>query len=132
MFPSGLPVSRGVLKVRSPTLKSSFPAGRAVQLTQLYPLCWEVSLEALPWSLQKILDLGMLESPRNTYAWQSSFLAKGIDRDVCCACACLKSICFGAQHPRAPKAMQDCQEAFESTKSHTQEVIRNLRAVVME
>lgn len=54
MCPFGLPVSRGVLKVRSPTMKSSFPAGRAVQLRHLDLLCWEVSLEALPWSLQKI------------------------------------------------------------------------------
>lgn len=58
---------------------------------------------------------------------------KGIDRDVSCACACLKSICLGTLHPGAARAVQDWQEALESTKSQTREVIRrNLRAVVME
>lgn len=106
--PFGLPASRGVLELRSPALRSSFLAGRAVQPQLPDPLC----RDALPWSLQRILDLGMLEPPR------SPFPGKGIVRDVCCACARSKSACFGALRPGAAKAMQDWLEALEGTKSN--------------
>lgn len=129
MCPVGLPVSGGVLELRSPTLKGSFPAGRAVQPRLPDPLC----CDALPWSLQKIVDLGVLEPPGNTRGRQSPFPGKGVVRDVCCACACSKSVCFGTLRLGAAKATQDWQGALERTKSNTRGVIRrNLRAVVVE
>lgn len=129
MCPVGLPVSGAVLELRSPTLKGSFPAGRAVQPWLPDPLC----RDALPWSLQKIVDLGMLEPPGNTRGQQSPFPGKGVIRDVCCACACSKSVCFGTLRLGAAKATQDWQGALERTKSNTRDVIRrNLRAVVVE
>lgn len=69
MCPVGLPVSGGVLELRSPTLKGSFPAGRAVQPRLPDRLC----CDALPWSLQKFVDSGVLEPPGNTRGRQSPF-----------------------------------------------------------